>query len=779
VDAEQVLRTAGRRSPGLVTLALLLSPAVRIEPELIRAVRLELLPKLPAAAEGDLWFSALVSARGLDGIVLDPDVASVLRERARAILLPPSGQAEPDDGPGPDDLRRTRDLIDQLHAGSPPVLRLEETVNWLAVSEADPAASIEAELQRAVDAIRRGRTGISRWAARALPRMPEAARGTTAAWLLAQGARRRLGAREWGGTGTPEIERVGDLASLLPRQDDVLLGVRRSGERLDLGEVGRDGVSVRVLDTDPRVLALQDPGRKDEQVIQIRHDARVSLQVGPGPVRLRTPRGDIYQPEEATGDGTARLRPSCVTVDLAGTTAVGVAIAADRILTALPGAEAGAMTTVTGPSGASVAGPVTAAKGGLAVLRVSGLPEGVQPTALPWAREPQPGERWHGLIPGQPKVWTEVTGIITTGTAAQFTAVLDEPGPSLLPGCPVVIGGVLAGLVTSPLRGDWYVAGLASAMLLLELSPEPAQLPGLGRIANAITLEFHGGFGGLRPRGEDPPLAAAVGLSVGQLERLRGSAEWAVQAGVNVRAAPRWRRPAGPDRFSAAILAALDEASAALRSSPYLNPRRLAESGDTALTVDGLLSVFASELPGLDEWDPWAARPAQGTERVQALLAAVSSACASDTNVPQPARTVLMDASHHLYPQWWGIRDDLALTGLPDVTADQAFPDFLEAYLGWCLTVLRQVETFAPDRNYDMRYSIPRRDAEALPVTRFGLVQSPRERERGRDAAVTLGGRFSALIGLWAWTFLELADLVHLAARQPPRYPAPPSPASA
>ena len=201
-----------------------------------------------------------------------------------------------DDGPAPGDIRRAWRLIEQAHVTSPPVLRLEETVNWLAVSEAEPAAVIEAELRRAVEALRRGRTGIARWAARALPRMPAAARSTTAAWLLAQGAGRRLASYE-GGTSTPDIGRIDDLAALLPPRYDVPLGVSRVGDRLDLGDVGRQGASIRVLDTDPRVLTLSTAAAEQwsSQILQVPRDGPVSFGVGQGAVLLRTPRGEIYR----------------------------------------------------------------------------------------------------------------------------------------------------------------------------------------------------------------------------------------------------------------------------------------------------------------------------------------------------------------------------------------------------------------------------------------------------------------------------------------------------
>lgn len=117
----------------------------------------------------------------------------------------------------------------------------------------------------------------------------------------------------------------------------------------------------------------------------------------------------------------------------------------------------------------------------------------------------------------------------------------------------------------------------------------------------------------------------------------------------------------------------------------------IAEVDDGRFTVGGvrrLRAILADELPSFDEWDPWSAAPAAGAERPQVLLEVISEFCRSDPGVPEPARAVLAQASDHLYPQWWQVRDDLVRLRVPDLGAGQEFPDFLEAYLGWCLTVL-------------------------------------------------------------------------------------------
>jgi hypothetical protein len=54
----------------VLALARLVSPAVHVEPDRLRAVRLAFLPRSAAALEADLWWSPLVQARNADGLVL-------------------------------------------------------------------------------------------------------------------------------------------------------------------------------------------------------------------------------------------------------------------------------------------------------------------------------------------------------------------------------------------------------------------------------------------------------------------------------------------------------------------------------------------------------------------------------------------------------------------------------------------------------------------------------------------------------------------------------------
>src|SRR5262249_10553630 len=99
-------------SPGAQELATLLSVAVRIEPQLIRAARLVLTPRLDVGAEADLWFSTWVATRSVDSILLRPQVKTVLQNRLTRRLAQGSSGNDPAWG--------VWEVIKQAHAQSSP-----------------------------------------------------------------------------------------------------------------------------------------------------------------------------------------------------------------------------------------------------------------------------------------------------------------------------------------------------------------------------------------------------------------------------------------------------------------------------------------------------------------------------------------------------------------------------------------------------------------------------------------------------------------------------------
>jgi hypothetical protein len=177
----QLVTASGRAAE----LAVPLSIAVRIEPDLIRAMRLAVLPYLDVAAESDLWFSDLVAARGPDSIIFEPEILPALRGRLAEWLA----HSQPTDP-----VRAVWDIVNRIHASTSPALLLEERVAWLAISAGDSGVpAIEEELRTALySLLREGRTGIADWFAGAWGRLPDIARNTGAARQLLQAASRYI-----------------------------------------------------------------------------------------------------------------------------------------------------------------------------------------------------------------------------------------------------------------------------------------------------------------------------------------------------------------------------------------------------------------------------------------------------------------------------------------------------------------------------------------------------------------------------------------------------------
>jgi hypothetical protein len=169
--AQRLIDEFGERSPGGLALARLLSLAVRVEPELMRKMRLALLPAVDASAEADLWFSPLVESYSLLALVLAPEVVDLLRQEL-------AGE--------PALLGAAWEVIQEMHRNAPPALQLEEEVTWLALS-AEPGRTdrIEQLLLSALAALRTDPSdGVAHWLARALPLLPQSARTSAVAQLL-------------------------------------------------------------------------------------------------------------------------------------------------------------------------------------------------------------------------------------------------------------------------------------------------------------------------------------------------------------------------------------------------------------------------------------------------------------------------------------------------------------------------------------------------------------------------------------------------------------------
>lgn len=285
------------RSSGAHELAALLSIAARIEPELMRAVRLTAAPRLGVAAETDLWFGDLVERRGYGYVVLRPELLPELRAELAGLM----SRALPD---AP--VHRLWAAVESVHRDRSPALLAEERAVWHAVKGGrDSRQEIERALRPALRAlVTEDRTGVGRWFASAWNRLPEAVRGTTAAWQLATVTDARLPNFSLRAQ-SPDGLTLTDVALIADRLPTADLRVRRDGPRLVFGEPDGDPdcYTLAVPDTEPRVLEVLDP--TPGRTLLVPRGAVTSERLGERAVRLLAADGAVYEIPAAPGAAQA------------------------------------------------------------------------------------------------------------------------------------------------------------------------------------------------------------------------------------------------------------------------------------------------------------------------------------------------------------------------------------------------------------------------------------------------------------------------------------------
>ena len=281
--------------PGAQRLAVLLSVAVRIEPQLLRAVRLALLPGLEVGAESDLWFSDWVASHSTEMITLEPAVLPQLRRRLSDWLR----------DSGPDAGERLHAEIRRAHADISPALGLEEEAAWLAVSGGTGAA-IETALAPALHAlVAQGRNGVADWLLGAWERFPAQVQRTRVAWQLIQVSLAQRPGAAVALPAPPDDLSVADLVPIVDAVATVRIGVRRDGPVLSLGDLPDATAQIMVPDTHPRVVELaQVGGGPILDTVVVEAGEATSLHVGEAPLALRTGRGDVYRLDEPEGSGS-------------------------------------------------------------------------------------------------------------------------------------------------------------------------------------------------------------------------------------------------------------------------------------------------------------------------------------------------------------------------------------------------------------------------------------------------------------------------------------------
>jgi WD40 repeat protein len=327
----------------MVELAQLLAPAARIEAALVRRLRIELLPKLPAEVEARLWFSPLVQAHSADGLALSVPIAVAFRQEL----------AEQWDTERRALLERARMIYCEVHAYLPPPLRLEEEVAWCLI-EGDAAAA-DAQLAKAVAALVAEPDLFRFWAAQATARLPDGVSIGASGARLAQAATAAGGelfGRDW----EVAYRALGTKA----------LAIRHIGAQLELG--GPAGPLCRRIDVPdvPEVLLeLSWPSGSlvttERITVDTRDGAPPTQAWASGEVEVRTAAGVTYLVRDdpfwrpcridQAADPTGRLRDT-----LAGQSTPGLRLAEDGETAELAIATVDGRVTLLDASGQPFAG---------------------------------------------------------------------------------------------------------------------------------------------------------------------------------------------------------------------------------------------------------------------------------------------------------------------------------------------------------------------------------------------------------------------------------------
>ncbi|WP_437981393.1 trypsin-like peptidase domain-containing protein [Sorangium sp. So ce117] len=275
--AREFVELLEQRNRDAADLARLASVAVKIEPELLRALRLELLPGADVSAESDLWFSEIVEIRSPGAIVLFPEVAALLRTEI------------------PGGVYRAWAVVRGVHRVLPQIVRLEEEITWLALS-AGGHDQITEKLQQVLAAMLTDASrcqDLSAWALRALPRLPPAARKSPAFWMLLFVASATLRATSVPAITPPPAALRGISPSVLKGLGAAHLALEREADTLRLRPATAAGPgTIEVPATRPVVLEVTSTGAPIS--VALAPKGWTEVQVTGATVRLDTLDGRAY-----------------------------------------------------------------------------------------------------------------------------------------------------------------------------------------------------------------------------------------------------------------------------------------------------------------------------------------------------------------------------------------------------------------------------------------------------------------------------------------------------
>lgn len=256
--------------PDAVRLGILASLATRIEPQLLRRLRLELAADLDVGMEAVLWHSDLVQEHAPTGIVMNTEIRTLLQRRL--VLMPQLFNA-------------AHRIIRQVHRGSAPALQLEEELVYQALKG---NTSRVKELLRSMVAtlISPEREGIAGWTGQVLLRIPPEIKDLEETRLLAAGAALRLGDSSI----LQSISSGGNdgLHWLMPRKREIEVSINLRRGAIEFGPMAmRAAHKILVPDIPTVIIELQRLDDTEQAPLQY-------LRIQPGQRRIYEIEGDTF-----------------------------------------------------------------------------------------------------------------------------------------------------------------------------------------------------------------------------------------------------------------------------------------------------------------------------------------------------------------------------------------------------------------------------------------------------------------------------------------------------
>jgi hypothetical protein len=273
-DSEILVDSYGADSP-LIRLAQFASPACRVEPQLLRQLRLACVLDADVSVEQELWHSELVNERGKT-ITFREGVVRVLRDRLKRT------RAE-----NPAVVGKARSLMTDLHQELPKLLILEDELAWAEVFGDD--GLIASGAQTLLTSLLARREGLDYWLGRTWNVLPADLKRRPEGQALSQAAAAR-GALVEQATDVAATQAVAHLMPLTP------LPLKLHGLQLDINVTPLEAThSIDVPQMQRRAVSVHTGDRTIE--VAVGPTETKSLHVEAGTVVLRTLSGAEYELE--------------------------------------------------------------------------------------------------------------------------------------------------------------------------------------------------------------------------------------------------------------------------------------------------------------------------------------------------------------------------------------------------------------------------------------------------------------------------------------------------